>query len=72
MVIHLHSKEVAHLSIGWNNVLQEGNMADHVSQRTAFVKVAHYDTHATLILGHQLDTAVLNPVVIYHKSSYVD
>ena len=52
MVIHLHGKEVAHLPFGWYNVLQEGYMADHVSQCTTIVKVSHYDTHATLVLGH--------------------
>ena len=72
MVIHLHGKKVTHLSVSGHYILEKGDMADHILQSAALIKVVHDDAHATLIFGDQLNTAVLDPVVIDNERSHIN
>ena len=72
MLIHLHGKKVAHLSGSGKDVVQKGDTANHIFQRVTVFKIAYNQTHPSLILTEELDTGVLDSIVINDQCSALD
>ena len=69
MVEHLHCKEVTHLFVSREDIFQESYVTYHLFQCAAIFISAHDNRHASLVLADQLNTAVLDLVIIDYKGT---
>ena len=66
---HLYGKEVTHLLVSWEDILQESYVAYHIFKCAAIFIRAHDNRHASLILANKLNATVLDLVIINDEGS---
>ena len=71
MIKHLNSKEVTHLLVCREDVLQECDVPYHIFESHAILISVHDDRKAPLIFTAKFDTAVFDLVVIGHKRAHL-